>query len=75
MSSFKPTGLFILKHELGTEQPNFSRVFLKDNKLLALRICKSSLFHSEIAYEKNKYLKTSVVQWHAFRLPSFNRVL
>ena len=41
----------MLKHELGTDRPNFSKVFLKD-KLLALRICKSSLFHSETAYGK-----------------------
>ena len=75
MSSFKPTGLRMLKHELGTGLPNFSRAFLKDNKLLTLCICKSTLFHSEIAYTKNEYLKTLVVQWYVFRPPSFNRVL
>ena len=52
MSSFKPTELCMLKYELGTSRPNFSRAFLKDNKLLALRICKSSFSHSEIAYGK-----------------------
>ena len=51
-SSFKPTRLCMLQHELGTDRPNFSRAFLKDNKLLALRICKPSLFHSEIVYGK-----------------------
>ena len=64
MSSFKPTGLCMLKYELGTGRPNLSRPFLNDNKLLALHICKSSLFHSEIAYGKNEYLKTSVLQWY-----------
>ena len=52
MSAFKPTGLCMLKYESGTSRPNFSRAFLKDNKLLALRICKSSFSHSEIAYGK-----------------------
>ena len=61
MSSFKPTGLCMLKHEVGIGRPNFSRAFLKDNKLLALHICKSSLFHSETAYGKNEYLKTSTM--------------
>ena len=75
VSSFKPTGLYMLKHEMGTGRPNFSRAFLKDNKLLALGICKSSLFYSEVAYGKNRYLKTSVLQWYVFRPPSFNLVL
>ena len=75
MSSFKQTGLCMLKHELGNDRPNLSRAFLKDRKLLALLICKSSLFHSEIAYGKNEYLKTSVLQWYVFRPPSFYRVL
>ena len=51
-SSFKPTGLCMLKYELGTGRPKFCKLFLKDNKLLALRVCQSSLFHSEIAYGK-----------------------
>ena len=75
VSSFEPTGLCMLKYELATGWLNFSRVFLKDNKLLALRIFKSILLHSKIVYGKNKYLKTSVLQWYAFRLPSFNRLL
>ena len=62
VSSFKPTRLCILKYELGTGQPNFKMTFLKDNKLLVLLIYTSSLFHSETAYGKNEYLKTSVVQ-------------
>ena len=33
---------------------------LKDNKLLVLGVCKSSLFHSEIAYGKSKFLSCSV---------------
>ena len=65
----------MLKHEFGTGWPNFSRAILKDNKLLALCICKSSLFHSEIAFGKNDYLKTSVLQWYVFWPPSFNWVL
>ena len=52
----------MLKHELGIGQPNFSRAFLKDNKPLALCIYKSRLFHSEIAYGKNEYLRTSILQ-------------
>ena len=43
----------MLKHELETDQPSFGKSFLKD-KLLALHICKSSLFHYEIAYGKNE---------------------
>ena len=66
MSSFKRIGLSMLKYELGTGQPNFRWVFWKDNKPLPLCICKSSLFHSEIAYGKNEYLKTSVLQWYVF---------
>ena len=69
VSGFKPRALCMLKCELGTGRPNFGREFLKDNTLLALRICKSSLFHSEIAYGKNGYLKTSVLQWYDFRAP------
>ena len=65
----------MLKHELETGQPNLSRAFLKDNKLLTLCICKSSSFHSEITYGKKEYLKTSVLQWYVFRHPSFNQVL
>ena len=75
VTSFKPTALCMLKSELGTARPNLSKAFLKDNKLLALRICKSSLFHFEIAYGKNQYLKTYVLQWYDFRPPSVNRVL
>ena len=75
MSSFKLTGLCMLKHELATGQPNFSRAFLKDSKRLAFHICKSSLFHSEIAYGEIEYLKTSVLQWYVFRWISFNRLL
>ena len=40
----------MLKHELETNQPSSGKSFLKDNK--ALHICKSSLFHYEIAYGK-----------------------
>ena len=55
----------MLKHELGIVQPSFTRAFLKVNKLLALRICKPILLHSEIAYGKNKYLKKicSTILW------------
>ena len=59
----------MLNYELGTGWPNLSRAFLKDSKLIALHICKSSLFHCEIAYGKNKYLKTSILQWHVLGLP------
>ena len=55
MTSFKPTGFNLVMYvraRFGTGRPNFSREFLKENKLLALRICNSSLFHYEIAYEK-----------------------
>ena len=52
LSSFKPTGLCMLQYELGAEEPKFSKALLKENKLLALRISKSSLFHSEITYGK-----------------------
>ena len=65
----------LVKYELGSGRPNFSRAFLIDNKLLALHICKSSLFHFEITYGKDEYLKTSVLQWYVFRPPSFNRLL
>ena len=48
----------MLRYELGTGQPNFSKAFLKDNKPLALCICnKSSLFHTEIAYGKNEKMR------------------
>ena len=62
-------------YETKTGRPNFGRGFLNDNKLLALPICKSSLFHFKIAYGKNEYLKTPVLQWYIFRPPSFNRVM
>ena len=65
----------MLKYELGAGQPNFSRAVLKDSKLLALRICNSSLSHSRIAYRENEYLKIFFKQWYIFRPPSFNRVL
>ena len=57
----------MLKHGLGTGQPNFSRAFSKDNELSTLCIFKSSLFHSQIAYEKIEYLKASVLQLYVFR--------
>ena len=41
----------MLEYEFGNGRPNVSWAYLKDNKLLALHIFKSSLFHSEIAYE------------------------
>ena len=47
----------MLKYELGTEEPKFSKAILKENKLLALRISKFSLFHSEITYGKNNIWK------------------
>ena len=62
-------------YETETGRPNFRRAFLKDNKLLAFPICKSSLFHFKIACRTNEYLKTPVLQWYVFRPPSFNRVL
>ena len=46
VSSFKPTGLCMLKYELGTGQPNFIRTLIKFNKLLALRVGKSTLLCS-----------------------------
>ena len=75
MSTFKPTWLRMSNYELGTGRPNFRRAFLKDNKQLALRICRFSLFHPEAAYGENEYLKTSVLQCYVFRPPSFNQVV
>ena len=75
MSSFEPKGLCMSKYQLATGGPNFSKAFLKDNKLLALRICQSNLFHSEIVHGKNGYLKTSVLQWYVSRPPSLNQLL
>ena len=53
----------MLKYGLGTGRPVFNRAFLKNNRLLALRTCRSNLFHSEIVYGKKKYLKTSALKW------------
>ena len=59
----------MLKHELETDQPSFGKSFLKDNKLLALHICKFSLFHYEIAHGKNEQLKTTALKWYVLGLP------
>lgn len=75
VKTFHPTGLYMLKYELGTGRPVFKRKFLKDNRLLALRTCRSNFFHSEKRSEKNEVrCEASLIQRSILKMISLKNI-